>query len=720
MKKLAALFVTFLMLCTMFPMVWAAEAGILVGDSDLFAPPVGVRSAITYTLYDAAGGTVQEDATLSVSGDVPAGVTVANNKLVLDGSAVRAGKFTITMANAAVSQSKQVTICDVRIQEDFESFEQGATVGGRTLKKLDGTVYDGGMYQNTTAHVETDTDGGKFAGCIGQETLSIRPDWVGVSQNTRFITFKARAKMMLKDWCTIFKFADDQGHDIVNFYRKRRTEGYWTSYRDENGGGTEKTIYGAPAATQWADLRLVLDRYNGVYTIWANDQVVCDNYKVNPAVTAANYIARITSEACIDDIELFSGTELLPQTGVITGDDYIITPPAGIRTKLSYDLFASSEAETAESGATMSLVGAPAGITVSGHDLILDGSAINTAASFTIKMANADYTATKTVTMCDKRIYDDFESLEEGAAIASAKTLKKVDGTAYTAGSMYHTQDAGTTATVAVEANGNHYAGGGNLMIMPDWVGAKSNMKHYTASAKVKITGDWQRAMSLHGKNSSTEQVMGDLWSRLTQDGWMTTSGPDGTTTNKYYYCWKGSRLPNSEWAEIAIEVDMENLSYTVKEGGVTLFENYKMRAGNASDMWLRMIRTGEASIDEIAVYSGTPIEEATAVSDYTVKVNGTEVSSYAGALTDGAVVTASAAVANNAWYAKKYVMHIAEYDADGRLVKTTPAAISLEGNTESDIVGEVTIDAKTDSVKVMLWEGKLVKPLAAAPALTK
>ena len=245
-------------------------------------------------------------------------------------------------------------------------------------------------------------------------------------------------------------------------------------------------------------------------------------------------------------------------------------------------------------------------------------------------------------------------------------------------------------------------------------------MKHYTASAKVKITGDWQRAMSLHGKNSSTEQVMGDLWSRLTQDGWMTTSGPDGTTTNKYYYCWKGSKLPNSEWAEIAIEVDMENLQYTVKEGGVTLFENYKMRAGNASDMWLRMIRTGEASIDEIAVYSGTPIEEATAVSDYTVKVNGTEVSSYAGALTDGAVVTASAAVANNAWYAKKYVMHIAEYDADGRLVKTTPAAISLEGNTESDIVGEVTIDAKTDSVKVMLWEGKLVKPLAAAPALTK
>ena len=63
---------------------------------------------------------------------------------------------------------------------------------------------------------------------------------------------------------------------------------------------------------------------------------------------------------------------------------------------------------------------------------------------------------------------------------------------------------------------------------------------------------------------------------------------------------------------------------------------------------------------------------------------------------------------------------YIAEYDADGRLVKTTPAAISLEGNTESDIVGEVTIDAKTDSVKVMLWEGKLVKPLAAAPALTK
>lgn len=130
-KSILSLFLTFCMIMCMLPATLtlvSAAAYTVKGDTIIYAPPSGKRAAVTYTLVNGAGEEVT-DAVIKISkaGDeeIPNGLfySADKNNLVIDGSEIEAGSFTLAMTSAAdetVTAQKTVTVSDVRIFSDFD------------------------------------------------------------------------------------------------------------------------------------------------------------------------------------------------------------------------------------------------------------------------------------------------------------------------------------------------------------------------------------------------------------------------------------------------------------------------------------------------------------------------------------------------------------------------------------------------------------------------
>lgn len=96
--------------------------------------------------------------------------------------------------------------------------------------------------------------------------------------------------------------------------------------------------------------------------------------------------------------------------GELVGDSVLLAPPVGKVSAVTYELRDASGNPIPD--AALSLQGAPTGITARDGKLYISGASVK-AGSFTVTADGGGITASKTVTMSDVRIYDDFESLSE-------------------------------------------------------------------------------------------------------------------------------------------------------------------------------------------------------------------------------------------------------------------------------------------------------------------
>ena len=597
MKKIAAILLTFLMLFTMVPMTMAQEAGVIVGDNRLLAPPVGVRSAVSYTLYDTAGTAEQTDAVLSISGNVPAGVTVENNKLVLDGSIIQAGTFTVNLANASYETSQEVSVHDVRIYDDFESLAEGDTVTSKqTLKKLDGTAHTQEIYiSETTATIKTE-ENNKYS----DGKIVMRPDWVGTTAGTRYVTFKITAKVK-EAWEPIFKIMGGNGAVAAMLYERVLGCGYWTLANDADATGNSVNVWGVPGDDAWGKIIVELDLYKNVYTVWVNDTKICENYKVTQDFSADQLIGRIEANVYADNIALFSGRELeplppvAPVTYEVSGDSVLFAPPLDTRSAVSYSLV-SSEGENLDGN--VSITNAPAGVSLKDNKVVLDGSAISTG-KFNVTVTSGDISETKEVTVSDVRIYDNFESFNAGDVIGSTATLKKLDGT--DSGIAIYNN---ATQTVA-EENGNKYAKGG-IKANLSGISGIDKAQNLTISSKLKFGTDWQWAMSVKEKEG-VEIV--SVYKGTGANNWTSYINHSGTASSVSSW---STAVPTSAFEKVALEIDLYN-NYIVKHKDTVVFTDgdvasgiFKMREIAASN-YIASVETG-ANADDIAVFSGVEL----------------------------------------------------------------------------------------------------------------
>lgn len=150
--KVISLFAVAAMVMALVPgaLVSAATYSI-AGDAGLYAPPFGRRSAVTYKLLKDG---VETPAVLTISpadgaSAIPAGVSVYNNKVLLDGTTIQVGSFNVTLTDASDPSgaiSKKVTVDNLRIFWDFNDVAEGTSVKNGEgsqfpLTKLDGTSW---------------------------------------------------------------------------------------------------------------------------------------------------------------------------------------------------------------------------------------------------------------------------------------------------------------------------------------------------------------------------------------------------------------------------------------------------------------------------------------------------------------------------------------------------------------------------------------------------
>ncbi len=188
--------------------------------------------------------------------------------------------------------------------------------------------------------------------------------------------------------------------------------------------------------------------------------------------------------------------------GTLVGDAILFAPPPGQYSAVEYTLKDGNGAVVANP--ILTLTGAPAGITVSGNQLILNGDTIKNG-TFTITAAGGDVTASLPAEVKDRRLFFDMQGYEKGGTDVSAVGAGNA--------TLLSTGDKDTSATIF--ADDTSTAGDHELKV----ASADGNgFIHATPVAKVKI-----RANSFGVKPENIKKFTMEM--DITHDNTTTTSG---------------------------------------------------------------------------------------------------------------------------------------------------------------------------------------------------
>ena len=300
----------------------------------------------------------------------------------------------------------------------------------------------------------------------------------------------------------------------------------------------------------------------------------------------------------------------LAENGSLEGDSVLLAPPEGIVSEVSYVLKDASD--NVISDAVLTIEGAPSGVTAEDGKLYLSGSSLE-AGSFTVTMSGGGITASKTVTVNETRIYEDFESFSVGDAVdGNALTLKKLDGTTFST-SVYQN----TGAVIAEESVGGNKYSDGELSAIFERAGLSRNTKRLTVSAKLKFDDNWQTGVGMTASDGSSTYEFGFLYrKRLAESYWTNYRNFEGATGEVHTW---GTVPPSSDWANVKISLDLYKGEYYMTDNGTRLFVDVDSvnhtgvfnvgRDVTDTDKWLYMI-TSQANIDDLAVYSGVDVTD--------------------------------------------------------------------------------------------------------------
>lgn len=287
--------------------------GTINGEATLLAPPVGVKSALVYSI---AGSGSNENVNWSIDGSF-AGVSVDNNgKLILDGSDITSnGTFTLVAESAFEKATKTITISPVRIFEDFTGQEEGA-VFQITLPNFDGST-DGSEMEQQSVKIAKEGDNLYFSTDATVKTGAIVLDWGG--------TNLVNAVKAAKTWTLSYKARRDCA---VSSGSSRRL-----SIKSESDGkfyqlGNE--TLGKRAESGWNDIRIVFDFTNDsapTYKLYVNDTLAAKDVPLvyyTDTYDSWGYRPRnLNFYGDMDDFAIYSGETVVEDYATVNGIAYV-------------------------------------------------------------------------------------------------------------------------------------------------------------------------------------------------------------------------------------------------------------------------------------------------------------------------------------------------------------------------------------------------------------
>lgn len=307
------------------------------GDATLLAPPVGVKSAVTYTLLDnlTTPQAVTENVTWSVEGALPAGVAFdsATGTVTLDGSLIAAGSFTLKAESPYYVASKTITIPDCRYFEDFEGQTPGSQfkiyarkLDGGIFTAADGITQTGNVAQSKVQVAQendaTQTDGkNNYASVTPVDGANVtyanvKHDWYSISSANKMTTVSFRMKVPSSGSYSMRDTGNTFGISSSNY---TLTHAVWDGTYNDKGEKVSQQVAtpGTFSKTGWTDVRIVTDYYNETYSVYVDDFLAIQD--ADMLSSTAGFLNQFYMYAPIDDYAFYSGEAVVEDYITVDG-----------------------------------------------------------------------------------------------------------------------------------------------------------------------------------------------------------------------------------------------------------------------------------------------------------------------------------------------------------------------------------------------------------------
>ncbi len=308
-----------------------AEAGEILGEALLFAPPKGQYSVVEYCLTDASGKAVENAVFTLIS--APEGVLLDGNSLILDGGKIKNGtvKLSAASADGSVTADFSAEVQDRRLFFDMNGYEADSSPlngpGNPTLLSTgakdeksnilkDDPTTPGSAYavknqeSNNNGYIHA-TSGDKLR--IQAQALGISPKTVKKFTMEMKVSYANDGKSnssnnifhggwVIKYALGVSGFAD---YELMGVFNKDGAKISGDTNFEKLGKLLRQTSSG------WTNLRMEFDWTNQIYDVYIDGDLICDDYKMPSDGTMERlFSANDDIAMCcrFDDVAFYTGT----------------------------------------------------------------------------------------------------------------------------------------------------------------------------------------------------------------------------------------------------------------------------------------------------------------------------------------------------------------------------------------------------------------------------
>lgn len=309
-KKALTMIVILSLLFTFVPVTFAEDTITysIEGDATLFAPPIGSYSKVPYKLINSSTKEEISGAVLSVSGDVPAGISLneAKDAIIIDGSAIENGSFNIKATKGSIeTEEKTITVFDGRFYIDAENLNEGALTEQKIfIKRFNGTDIGNVKNGSTGGSVKKEANDNKYFGDEVWNLLYLRLGAVNSSNMGKYGTVTIDVKP-----------GNSHSYNPNLFYEDTsKVKITWNPQNNKLKCGDNECDF-VLSSTDWNRISILLDYFKKQYTVFAEASSFGPYAMPNNAAAGQNLFQ---FQNYVDNIAFYSGT---PVNAEIEGVD---------------------------------------------------------------------------------------------------------------------------------------------------------------------------------------------------------------------------------------------------------------------------------------------------------------------------------------------------------------------------------------------------------------
>ena len=399
----------------------------ITGTEEIYAPKAGSFAKVDgYNVVDSEASAI-ENATITLA-DSYAGMQVRNNALLISND-VTAGKKTLiaTSANGDFLAKGAVNVDSDVYYEDFEDGTANANPSVTKIKKLDGTDSTVSFANsNSTAVIATEENNKYVDANPGLDGTTASMSLENAVSGKVTVTAKVKVDGVTSyDLLTINNSAGTRVMALrynTNLHRLLTKQYKDGSYHAAGNTNDMESVFKFIPG-EWTELQIVIDFDSKTYDLYANGDLIMNDFAVNANLTSNFDLKSISGHFDIDEVSVYSGT---PYT--IVADDARLTIPAAGES--STVITAKYNDGTAVSNLTCTT--ATAGASASGNTVSVSSEAAVTPVTVTLSDGFVTGTATfqvdKSFVLVNGAEYTDGTALTTGSnsiyAVYGASDMK--------------------------------------------------------------------------------------------------------------------------------------------------------------------------------------------------------------------------------------------------------------------------------------------------------